>query len=270
MNLVSRRSLAVGVFGGIVNSAIVYALLTYFDNPLFRSGSLLSSVVVEAFLLGFLALALAAHTGLIAPAGGFAASLGGIAYLEVTSPAPEKMGELGGHAIVDGPFYVWYYADTWYVWVSLLVVAGVAEYAIRFGYDVGTHRLRNLPAFPPTRSDIAALTAGAGALVGASTILLLSESFTTSVPILSFVFLLTAAGTAAPLLALVSRGVVTPLGLYALYAPASLITAAITSTDGPVWVSLFGFGLVLAPLLWKLEELLRSRYLGWNGGRFTG
>ncbi len=79
-----------------------------------------------------------------APAAGFVFVLGGTVSVELATPNPE-WSTLDGYVIVDGPTHVASYANTWYVWLSLLLVAGGLEFAIRRGYGVGDDRLRNLP-----------------------------------------------------------------------------------------------------------------------------
>ncbi|SEW21080.1 hypothetical protein [Natrinema salifodinae] len=263
------RTVAIAGLGGLANAAVVAALLVHFDYPLLDSTVDLAVVATMAFLLGAVPFSIAAHTGLVAPAGGLAALLCGTVYVELTTPIPEKVGELGGYDIVEGPFHIYNYADSWLVLLALLLVAGVAEFAIRRGYGLGAARLRNLPALPLPWRTLAKTVAGVAALVGIGTVVLVDESAGLTPETVFVVFVSAAVVTVVPLAALLARGLLAPLVLFALVVPRFLLVEIFLTTDSYVHILVFGPYAIILAIAWKLEALLRSRYRGWNGGRFA-
>lgn len=264
------RTVSVAGLGGIANAAVVVALLTYFDYPLIETNAELATLAAQAFLLGFVPLLITAHTRLLAPAGGFAILLGRVVHAELTSPAPEKVGELGSNAIVEGPFHVRNYAEAWFALLALLLIAGVVEFALRRGYGLGADRLRNLPALPLSRPVLVGVLAGLSGFVGASAVLLVRQSTGLATGEAAGVFLGAAAATAVPLAALLTRGYLAPLFPFALAVPHGLLVEAFGTPDSYVHISILGRVAVFLALVWLLEYLFRSRYRGWNGGGFVG
>ncbi|WP_222919073.1 hypothetical protein [Natrinema sp. SYSU A 869] len=146
MNRTLVGSIVAGILGGLANVAVTLELLERVDSPLFESGrettlnpAVIGSVAdaphvwLGVFALGFLPLFVTAVTRLLAPTGGFAALLGGVAYIVLTAPVPEQVAE----NLIEGPFYATNYAKSWYAWLPLLLVAAVAEFALRRGYGLG-------------------------------------------------------------------------------------------------------------------------------------
>ncbi|MWV39962.1 hypothetical protein [Natrialba sp. INN-245] len=264
----SATTVAIGALAGLTNVAAVLALYARAGYPTLESASSVAVLAVTTFAVGLLAVSVSAHTRLLAPVAGFVFVLGATVSLELTTPNPE-WSTLDGYVIVDGPTHVASYANTWYVWLSLLLVAGGLEFAIRRGYGVGDDRLRNLPAFPLSRSELAWSVLGLGALVGvATTLLVLRAGIRPSVAAIAVLAFATAVA-AVPLAALYARGIVSPAILFVLLVPYLLTVEVFVTTDSPVHILLFGpYALVLA-LAWALESVVRSRLRGWDGGRFA-
>ncbi|RQG97209.1 hypothetical protein [Natrarchaeobius chitinivorans] len=261
----SPLSIAAGLAGGVLNVAVVLALYARGGYPTLES---VAGIAVPAFALGFLALFVSAHTRLFAPAIGFLAVLAGTASVELTTPHPE-WGTLDGYVIVDGPTHVASYANTWYVWLSLVLVAGLLEFGIRRGYGLGGERLRNLPTVPLSRATLAWFVGGGSSLVGAATVLLVLRAGIRP-PVASVaVFAVTAAVVGVPLAALLGRGIVSPAVLFAVLVPYFLTVEVFVATDSPVHILLFGPYAIVLAVAWALEAGIRSRLRGWEGGRFA-
>lgn len=79
-----------------------------------------------------------------------------------------------------------------------------------------------------------------------------------------------AAATAVPLTALLARGHLAPLVLFALVVPRFLLVDVFGSPDSYAHIAILGAFAVVLAVVWLLESLLRSWLRGWNGGRFTG
>ncbi|ELY30888.1 hypothetical protein C500_07618 [Natrialba magadii ATCC 43099] len=263
----SLRSLAAGAIGGLLNVTCILALFARGNYPVLDSPTQLAVLVLAGFTLGFVALFITSYTRLLTPAVGFLAVLAGAAYLELTTPLPE-WDELGGYVIVDGPTHVSSYAHTWYVWLSLVVVAGLVEFGLRRGYGVGDGRLRNLPSFPLSRIGLGRTVATAAGLVGLATALLVLRAGIQPSASVLVGFVVATAVAAVPLAALFSRGLVIPVVLFALV-PYALAVEVFLTTDSPVHILLFGpyaVGLLIAA---AVEYWLRAKLGGWDGGRFT-
>lgn len=269
MSRPTPATVAAATIGGLANVAVVLVLYGRAGYPAFESISGMTPLAVTAFALGFVPVLVTAHTRLVAPAVGLLAVLAGTAYVELTSPAPE-WGERSGHVIVEGPTHVASYANTWYVWLAMLLVAAVVEFAIRRGYGVGNRRLRHLPDLPLPRDGLAWFVAGSGALVGGATTLLVLRSGIRPPLAATFVFVAAAAVTAVPLAALLARGILSPVVLFALLVPYFLTVEVFVTTDSPVHILFFGPYAIVLALAWALEALVRSHLEGWDGGRFAG
>ncbi|WP_255194170.1 hypothetical protein [Natronobeatus ordinarius] len=265
----SLQSITAAAVGGVANVAAVLALFARFEYPVLESIGSASFVVLTAFLLGFVAVFVSAHTRLVTPAVGFVGLLVAVAVAEVTSPAP-RWSELDGYTIVEGPLFVLQYSNTWYVWLSLLLFAGVVEFAFRRGYGLGDHRLRNLPDLPLSRPVVVGVVLGVGGLVALATAALTVRSGIRPPIAALAVYVVALAVAAVPLAALLARGIVSPVLLFALAIPYLLVVEVFTTTDSPVHILLFGPYAIVMIVAWALEAALRSRVGGWDGGRFSG
>lgn len=257
------RSITAGLLGGVANGALAVALIETAGYAVVESTAETTVLTAIAFGFGFVPVVLSAHTRLVAPAAGVAALLVGVTYTALTSPPAAKLYELGGHDVVSEPALFSRYARFWPVWFGLLIVAGVAEYAIRRGYGLWSHPLRNLPDLPLPRSDMTGAVVVASSLVGVGAAI----EFKQLAPLAAF--LLAAAATAVPLTAVLSRGFVTPLLLFAIWVPRSFHVEAFGDPHGVLHLFVllpFTIGCAIA---WALEALVRSRVRGWDGGRFT-
>lgn len=261
-------AVATAVLSGLLHVAIVLALFARAAYPTMESAVGIASLAVTAFAFGAIALFVSAYTRLLTPAIGFLTVFVATIYLELTSPLPE-WSELNGYVIVEGSTHVASYAGAWYVWLALLLYASVIEFAIRRGYGVGEHRLRNLPELPLSRSTVGWVVALCSGLIGAATTLLVIRVGIRPTFAAVAVFGFAVAVAAVPLLALLSRGLLTPTVLFALV-PYFLTVEVFITTDSPVHILLFGPYAVVLAVAWALEALIRSRLRGWDGGRFTG
>ncbi|WP_254763472.1 hypothetical protein [Natrinema marinum] len=269
MNRPNGTSTALASLGGLANAVIVVGLLRYFEYPLVETTIGFASVVVTAFVFGFLPVLISVRTGLLTPTIGFLTLLIGVVLVEITTPAPERVGRLGSSHIVEGPFYVYEYADSWYVWLALLLVAGVGEFAIRRGYGLGDQRLRRVPTLPLSQAASVGVAVGLGSVLGAATALLTGVSLGLG-PIESVIIgCLVAAATAIPLTALLSSGIVAPFALFAFWIVLVLRALVFGSPTGIAALAVPGLLAVLCTVVWIVEHLLRSRFRGWNGGRFA-
>lgn len=265
----NSTTLALAAVGGLANVAVVLALYARAEYPVLESLEGVTLLALLLFVLGAVPVFVSAYTRLLAPAAGLLAVLAGTVYLEITTPMPE-WSERGGYVIVDGPTHVASYANTWFVWLALLVVAGVVEFAIRRGYGLEDEpqRLRNLPELPLSRGDLVRTVAGFAVLVGVATTLLSFRSGLSPSVMAIAIFAGATVATAVALAALLARGAIAPILLFALV-PYWLTVEVFVTTDSPVHLLLVGpYALVLA-VAWGLEELCRSRLWGWNGGRFV-
>lgn len=269
MNLITKLSAAIGILGGLAHVVLVIALLLYFDYHPFVTSTELVLLSAGVFVLGALPLAVSAYTRLLVPGGGLLALAASVTVVEATTPAPQKVGELGGHAIIDGSFHALRYADSWYIWLSLLLVAGVAEFTIRRGYALGDDRLRHLPEFSLVRSRLWTVVAACSIVVGTGTmVLLIDGTLWDTVPGYVIGFAAAAAATAVPFAALLARGLVSPILLYSLVITTHARAEAFLSPDGLAIVFL-GFMAVVFAIVAAIEWLVRSRLFGWDGGRFV-
>ncbi|ELZ07378.1 hypothetical protein [Natrialba aegyptia] len=264
----SPPTLALAALGGAANVVAVLALFARADYPALESPPELAVLAATGFALGFVSLFVSAHTRLLTPAVGFVVVLLGTVFAELTTPMPE-WSELGGYVVVEGPTHVWSYANSWDVWLSLLLIAGLVEFGVRRGYGLGDRRLRNLPSIPLSRTAVLGMvTVGAGLLGVATTRLVLRAGINPRAAA-PFVFVAAAAVAAVPLAALLTRGLLLPTVLFALLVPYFLTIEVFTATDSPVHILLFGpyaVGLLIGA---AFENWLRSRLRGWNGGRFA-
>ncbi|WP_247730174.1 hypothetical protein [Halovivax limisalsi] len=264
-----RPSAAIGAVGGLTHVLLVVTLLSYFDYSPFVTSTGLVFLSIGVFILGALPLAVSAYTRLLLPSGGLLALAASVTVVEVTTPAPQKVVELGGHAIIDGSFHALRYADSWYLWLSILLVAGLAEFAIRRGYAIGDDRLRHLPEFSLVRSRQWTVVAACSIVVGTGTmVLLIDGTLWDTVPGYVVGFGAAAVATAVPFAALLARGLVSPVLLYSLVITTHARAEAFSSPDGLAIVFL-GFMAVVFAIVAVIEWLVRSRLFGWDGGRFV-
>ena len=269
MNRPSSTSIAVATLGGLVHVTVVFVLFIRFDYPILESTAAIVYNAIAAFTFGFVPVLIAAHTGLLVPVSGFTALLVGVTGAELASPAPE-WGTMGEYTTVDGPIYVAQYSSSWPAWIALLLVAGLAEFAIRRGYRLGDRRLRNLPPLPLSDRGRTRLVASGSICFGLGTVLLAGVSSGLDPTETVVVFGLATAAAGVVLATLLARGLVVPLTIFALWTPNVLYTEAFRSTDSGLHLLLFGALAVVCAVCWKLEEVIRTRYRGWDGGRFAG
>lgn len=269
MNRSNETVIALASLGGLANAVIVVGLLFHFEYPLVETTIGFASAGATAFVFGFLPVLISVRTGLIAPTIGYLTLLIGVAFVEITTPAPERVGGLGSTDIVEGPFYVYEYADSWYVWLALLLVAGVGEFAIRSGYDLGNQRLRRVPTLPLSQATSVGVAVGFGGLLGAATALHVGISLGLG-PIESLILgSFVVAATTISLAALLSFGIVTPFVLFTFGIVIVLRALVFGSPTGVAALVVPGLLAVLCAIVWVVEHLLRSRFRGWNGGRFA-
>ena len=257
---VSRLSVtafATGLAGGLVNAAVVVGLYAHGEYPVLESTTATAVLALTAACVGFVPLFLAAYTRLIVPAVGVLAALLGTVWLEVTTPTPE-WGELGGFVIVDGPTHASSYANTWYLWLALAVLAAVVEFRLRQQYGVGADRLRNLPE-TLSRANWIGIVSGTALLLGAASSLLVVRSGIGSTAGALVVFFVAAAVTAVPLWATFEDGAIVPLALY-LPVPYFLVIEVFVTTDSPVHLLLFGPYAIVLAIVWLLERTIRTRF----------
>ncbi|SEQ72887.1 hypothetical protein [Natrinema salaciae] len=286
MNRSLVGSAVLGCLGGVVNVVLTLALLTRVNSPLFRPGeqTSLNSVFVGSifdtphiwvgvFTLGFVPVFVTAATRLVAPSVGFVSLLGGVASTVLASPVPEGMTGPTG-LVIDGPVYASSYAKSWYAWLAVLLVAGVAEFVLRYEYGVGDDRLRHLPDFPLSRSRFWLIVCSAGFVVGLGVGLLDLPSYVqTDISTVLVVLVPTGVATAATLAALLSRGLVAPLALYAFVAPAIVADAVFPSYPSPEGSHpelSFLYLSVAVSVLALLELVIRSRDSDRDGGIVAG
>lgn len=269
MNRPAPATLGIASIGGLANVAAVLALYARGGYPTLESPTATAVVALTAFSLGSVALFVTAYTRLLAPAIGFVVALAGTIGLEVATPMPE-WSELDGYVVVDGPTHISSYANRWYVWLALLLFAGVVEFAIRRGYGIGDRRLRNLPSLPLSRAALVRTVGGVAVLVGMAATLSTLQFGVDPRGTAVVVFIFTAAVTAIALAAVLARGFVLPVVLFALFVPSVLVVDVFVTTDSPVHFLLLGPYAVVLAVAWALEAAVRSRLGGWDGGRFTG
>ena len=287
MNRSLVASICAGLLGGLANVAVTRELLVRVDSPFFEPGreTALNSAMIGSvadaphvwlgvFALGFVPLFVTTATRLLAPAGGFAALLVGAAHTVLTAPFPDATPKHWGR-LVEGPFYASNYAQSWYAWLPLLLVAGVAEFALRRGYGLGDERLRHCPTLPLSRSQRWSIALGSGLLVGLGVGLLSTTSYYQSDASTVLVTLVPGClATTIALIALLTRGLVTPTALYAYWTAGTVEATVFPPHPSPEYHThpefLFLFLSVALPLLALLEWKLRSRVRGWDGGPFAG
>jgi len=164
--MTSRPKLtAVAIGGGLVN---IFQLSSLYSHAgIVSTADTITGtigVAVPAFLFGALAVGITTYTGLVTPIGWFVGLAGSVAYADLRSSPPESW-QMGEYTVRDGPLYVSYYVTRWEVLLSLLLVIGVAEFGLRRGYNLGGHRLRNLPLLPLSHRRLILLTATVGGLL---------------------------------------------------------------------------------------------------------
>lgn len=264
----STSTLGASILGGLLNVVVIFAVLAHIDYPTLSVATGTAVVATTGFALGFIAIFVTVHTRLLSPAIGYLAVLAGTTYLALSTPQPE-WGELNGHIIVDGPTHVLSYANSWYVWLALVLYVGVIEFGFRRGYGIGDHRLRNLPDLPLSRWTIAWVSAGFAGLIGVTTVLVIFQTGIrlSAADVIFVVFI--AAVAAIPLVAILRYGVLLPAVLFGVFVSYMLTSGVFVTTESPVHILLFGPYAIVLVLAWVVESALRSRFRGWNGGRFT-
>ncbi|MFP8954031.1 hypothetical protein ACLI4Z_13845 [Natrialbaceae archaeon A-arb3/5] len=260
----SRTAVVTGAVAGCVNVAVVLTLFARAEYPTLGSVIGVSVLVGTGFVLGLVPVLVSVRTRLLAPTVGFVAVLAATTYLEVTTPQP-TWSALDEYVIVDGPTHVASYANTWYLWLSLLLLAGAIEFGLRRGYGIADERLRNLPDLPLSNGDLIRAVTGFASLLGIATVLLVLRAGIRPPVTAIAVFAVAAAVTAVPLAALLTRRLISPVVLFALLVPYLLAIEAFTATDSPVHIFLFGPYAIVLVIAWVVEATIRSR-LGRNNG----
>lgn len=264
----SAATVVIALVSGVTNVAVVLALYGRADHPTLGPSIGTGFLIVTGFTLGFVALLVSTHTRLLTPAGVFLTVLLATTYRELASPQP-TWSELNGYVIVEGPTHIASYANAWYVWIALLLFAGSAEFGVRRGYRIGDHRLTNVPTLPLSGRALGWIVTVVAGLVGVATTLLVIRSGIRPSHAAVVVFLFSVAVAAIPLAALLARGMVLPIVLFAPVVPYFLAVEVFITTDSPLHLFLFGPYAILLAIVWTLESVLRSRLRGWSGGRFT-
>lgn len=262
----SSAAILAGMIGGALH---VLAISIPYTQINYAGVELQASHLVGLFVLGAIGFGTSAYTRLLVPAVGLLALVSGVLAFEfLLTPQPE-WGELNGHTILqEGTLYLFYYARTWYVWLSVLLAGGIAEYGLRGGYDITADRLTNLPGFPLSRREIGWLAGGCALLFGFCIGAVMEDLGTQapSHPFWGFVggFLV----IAIVLGGILYRGLVTPL---LLATPLVLMTSmdilfSLSEASGymalPVWSAVI---ILVAALEWALRYRLLS---GTEWGRF--
>src|SRR6056297_3351603 len=178
MDRPSASTIGAASVAGLANIVVIIALYAHGEYPALESVASMVPVVLGGFGLGFVAVFVTLYTRLLSPAFGFATALLGTVFLVLTSPSP-AWSTLGEYTVVEGPAHASSYAHTWYVWLALLLYAGVVEFALRRGYGIGAEQLRHLPSMPLSRRALRWTVAGFAGLVGLATMrLVIREGIT--------------------------------------------------------------------------------------------
>ncbi len=264
MDRPSPSAVAAASVAGLANDLVILALYAYGDYPALFDG--IVDDLLGGFGLGFVAVFVTLYTRLLSPALGFLAALLGTTYLVFTSPSPTWY-TLGEYTVGDGPVHASSYAHTWYVWLALLLYAGVVEFALRRGYGIGAGRLRYLPSMPLSRRGLRWTVAGFAGLVGLATMRLeIHMGINPTGALIVLVLALPAA--AVPLTALLRDGALLPMVLFAAYVPYALIVQVFFWIEGPLPILRFGPYAIVLAVAWGIERVIRDRISGRNGGRF--
>lgn len=161
----------VGVLGGIFHFLSVYIV---FDFVGYQSEIGLSiAQSVGLVILGAMSFGLLAHTRLVSPAIGLIGLVGWVFHLELVATPQTEFHYYNEYLVLGfgaDPHLLWYVV-TWYLWASILVAIGLAEFGIREGYGIADDRLQNLPTVTlPGRAPI--LLSGACGLLFAISVYL--------------------------------------------------------------------------------------------------
>src|SRR6056297_206100 len=172
----SRVALLGGSFAGFAHALLVYGLFSVFEYQAVVPNAPMTAILLGSFALGFVAVGCSLYTRLLTPGTGFGALATVVTVVEVTTPGPERIGELGGAIVVDGAFYVLWYAESWAVWLSLALVGAIAEYAIRNQYDLSRDGIRTPPTLTRSRSTDITVVGTVSVLVGIAVLTQLEAS----------------------------------------------------------------------------------------------
>jgi len=235
-----RAALLGGSFAGFAHALLVYGLFSVFEYQAVVPNAPMAALLGGSFALGFVAVGCSLYTRLLAPGVGFGALATVVTAVEVTTPGPERIGELGGAIVVDGAFYVLWYAESWAVWLSLALVGAIAEYAIRNQYDLASDDIRTPPTLTRSRSTGITLVATASVLVGIAVLTQLEASHNWDLvgSILGGGFATVA--TAIALGAVLDRGLLAPVALYAVVVPTAMGTEVFTVPESGMHVLAIG------------------------------
>lgn len=235
-----QAALLGGSLAGFANAFLVYGLFSLFEYQAVVPNAPMAAILLGSFCLGFVAVGCSLYTRLFTPGIGFGALAVVVSIVEFTTPGPERIGELGGAIVVDGAFYVLWYAESWAVWLSLLLVGAIAECGIRRRYNLRGDGLRTLPTLARSRSTGIALVGTVSVLVGIAILTQLeaSHNWDLIASILGGGFATVA--TAIALGAVLGRGLLAPAALYAVVVPAAMVTEVFTAPDSGMHVLAIG------------------------------
>ncbi|ARS90855.1 hypothetical protein [Natrarchaeobaculum aegyptiacum] len=254
-----RRALLTGIVAGLLNLLLVVVLYARDGYPTLESPAATAVLAVTTLLVGAIPMFVTVQTRLLTPGIGFLTLLIGATTLDLRTPAPE-WGELDGYVIVEGPTHVGSYANRWYLWLGLLLYAGVLEFAVRRRYGIAENRLRDLPAIPSSRAGRLRIAAAGGVLIGIATALLVLESGIRPPLAATAVFVVAFAVALVPLVGLLERRLILPTLLFLALVPYLLVFEAFVTTDSPVHIFLFGPYAILLAAVGLLEAIVRSRF----------
>ncbi|AGB16825.1 hypothetical protein Halru_2239 [Halovivax ruber XH-70] len=235
-----QAALLGGSFAGFAHALLVYGLFSLFEYQAVVPNAPMAAILLGSFCLGFVAIGCSLYTRLLTPGIGFGALVTVVSVVELTTPGPERIGELGGAIVVDGAFYVLWYAESWAVWLSLLLVGTIAEYAIRSRYELGSDGVRPLPTLSRSRSTGITLVGTVSVLVGIAVLTQLeaSHNWDLTASILGGGFATMA--TAIALGAVLGRGLLAPVALYTVVVPTAMGTEVFTAPDSGMHVLAIG------------------------------
>lgn len=257
LGAISPYALLTAIAAGLLNVTVVVALYARDGYPTLESPAATAVLAVTTLLVGAIPVFVTVQTRLLTPGVGFLALLAGATTLDLRTPSPE-WGDLEGYVIVEGPTHVGSYANRWYLWLGLLLYAGLLEFALRRRYGLAEGRLRDLPAVPETRSGRLTVAAAGGVLVGVATALLVLESGINPPLAAGAIFVVAFAVAVVPLVGLLERGLVVPTMLFLVLVPYLLVFEAFVTTDSPVHILLFGPYALLLAAVGLLEAVIRT------------
>ncbi|ELZ08301.1 hypothetical protein C479_13218 [Halovivax asiaticus JCM 14624] len=247
-----------GSFAGFAHAFLVYGLFSLFEYQAVVPNAPMTALLLGSFCLGFIAVGCSLYTRLLTPGIGFGALVTVVSVVELATPGPERIGELGGAIVVDGAFYVLWYAESWAVWLSLLLVGAIAEYALRSRYELGSDGIRTLPTLTRSRSTGITVVGTVSILVGIAVLTQLeaSHNWDLAGSILGGGF--AAVATVIALGAVLGRGLLAPAALYAVVVPTAMYTEVFTVPESGMHVLAIGVLAAASIGIVVLETAIRT------------